>query len=254
MDKLSSVLLLSLSYFSTLASEDINTVTLEWYTFRVGSHVDKTEFEITRVDKKKCTKYLDIGAFACLYGELEFRRNIGNYMIKRIIPSFIIVIITFIGFWIPTTPARTSLPITALLALITQQIQSDLSVSYVYALQVWNIVCIVFVFANLLEFSLALYEMHMFQKRASAVASKNTNNNDDNNNNNNNQNKQENDEDNGERNKKNINVTQWRRLNIVFDRHFKTTSRHSSVDMISRYLFPITFFLFVIIFFVWVLI
>ena len=74
---------------------------------------------------------------------------------------------TFLGFWIPTTvsPARVSLSVTALLALITQQIQSDLSVSYVYSLQVWNIVCIIFVFANLCEFALALYVMHMSHKR-----------------------------------------------------------------------------------------
>src|SRR5699024_1079925 len=112
---------------------------------------------------------LVVGIFSCLYGEIVFKRNIGNYLIKRFIPSFIIVTMTFIGFWIPTTvsPARTSLPITALLALITQQIQSDLNVSYVYALQVWNIVCIIFVFANLLEFAIALYAMHMSQKRKS---------------------------------------------------------------------------------------
>lgn len=86
--------------------------------------------------------FLFLGIFSCLYGEITLKRNIGNYLIKRFIPSMVIVLMSFCGFWIPTTvsPARTSIPITALLALITQQIQSDLNVSYVYALQIWNIV------------------------------------------------------------------------------------------------------------------
>lgn len=44
-----------------LASEDINTVILEWDMFRVGSHVDRTEFQVISVDKQSCAKYLDIG-------------------------------------------------------------------------------------------------------------------------------------------------------------------------------------------------
>src|SRR6218665_3577042 len=150
-----------------IASEDINTVVLEWDNFRVGSHVDVTEFQVIHTDKMGCIKIHDIGIFPCLYGEIHFKRNTGNYLIKRFIPSFIIVIMTFIGYWIPTTmaPARTSLQITALLALMTQQIQSDLNVSYIYALQVWTLVCITFVFANLVAFAFALGDMHMSLKR-----------------------------------------------------------------------------------------
>lgn len=126
--------------------------------FRVGSHVDETEFSIVSYRHAECTKRLDIGYFSCLYGAIVLKRNMGNYLIKRLIPSFIIVSMSMLGFWIPTqvSPTRTILPITALLALITQQIQSNLNVSYVYALQVWNIVCILFVFANLLEYAIAL--------------------------------------------------------------------------------------------------
>lgn len=29
--------------------------------FRVGSHVDRTEFQVVSVDKQSCAKYLDIG-------------------------------------------------------------------------------------------------------------------------------------------------------------------------------------------------
>ena len=85
-------------------------------------------------------------------------RNVGNYLIKRFIPSFLIVIMSFIGFWIPATiaPARISLIITSLLALIAQQIQAELNVSYIYALEVWTIMCIIYVFATLIEFAIAI--------------------------------------------------------------------------------------------------
>lgn len=34
---------------------------LDWESFRVDSHMDVTEFEISKVDQQSCKKYLDIG-------------------------------------------------------------------------------------------------------------------------------------------------------------------------------------------------
>lgn len=58
---------------------------------------------------------------------------------------------------------------------MTQQIQAELSVSYLYSLQVWNMVCISYVFAALCEYSLALYVMHMVVKRRRAERAKTEN-------------------------------------------------------------------------------
>ena len=93
-----------------------------------------------------------------MYAVIEMRRNVGTYLIKRFVPSFLIVIMSFIGFWIPAhiTPARISLIVTSLLALIAQQIQAELHVAYIYALEVWTIMCIIYVFATLIEFALAI--------------------------------------------------------------------------------------------------
>lgn len=152
---------------------------------------------------------------------------------------------TFIGFWIPTniSPARISLPITALLALITQQIQSDLNVSYVYALQVWNIVSIVFVFGNLLAFAIALFVMHQAQKEKSR--------------------KEESEKGNSSQllmiehhsrvalsaqSRPSSLGSQWSRVQRRLVAHFRTNSSYSSVDHVARYLFPILYALFVIIF------
>lgn len=234
----------------TTTSEDDSILRLKWDEFRIGSHVDTSEFSIVSTDQNNCTKEYDFGDFSCLYGQIVFRRNIGNYMIKRFIPSFIIVVMTFLGFWIPTSvsPARISLSVTALLALITQQIQSDLNVSYVYSLQIWNIVCIIFVFATLCEFSIALFVMHMMQKQRSkafkrmhsnqstnggasvSVALQMPNGND------------------GKRENASERVRYWRRIKTKIAKHFRSTSRHSWVDYVARYVFPLTFFLFVTVF------
>ncbi|KAH9426093.1 hypothetical protein DERP_007033 [Dermatophagoides pteronyssinus] len=222
----------------TSTSDDANTMRLSWNIFRIGSHVDESEFTVIRVDhESNCLKQYRFGSYSCLYGSIVFKRNIGKYVIKRLVPSFIIVIITFIGFWIPTniSPARTALPITALLALITQQIQSDLNVSYVYALQIWNIVCIIFVFANLLEFAIALYMIHCDQELKSKKQdppSTLTMWNDGKDNTGNGQQQQQH------------RPTLKRRMS----QHFQTTTRHAQIDVYARYIFPLLFFLFILTF------
>src|SRR5699024_8214973 len=42
----------------TMTDEDIDTVVLQWDNFRVGSHVDVTEFEVVSTDYDNCTKGL----------------------------------------------------------------------------------------------------------------------------------------------------------------------------------------------------
>ncbi len=241
----------------TSTSDEASILRLQWDEFRIGSHVDTAEFSIVSTDQSNnCTKQYDFGDFSCLYGQIVFRRNIGNYMAKKFIPSFIIVVMTFLGFWVPTSvsPARISLSVTALLALITQQIQSDLSVSYVYSLQVWNIVCIIFVFANLCEFALALFVMHMKQKRKAKLFRRMHSN-----------------QSNGascpavsiavpnsklvadshnmtDERKRTFSSSQaryWQRVRTKIAKHFRSTSRHSWVDYVARYVFPLAFFLFV---------
>jgi magnesium-transporting ATPase (P-type) len=109
-----------------------------------------------------------------LTANIHFNRNIGNFIIKRYIPSFLIVIMSFAGFWIPTSssPARVTLIVTALLALIAQQIQNELNISYIYALEVWTILCISFVFAVLIEYALAIAYDRMSVRKNSTVIDK----------------------------------------------------------------------------------
>lgn len=59
--------------------------------------------------------------------------------------------LTFFVDYSGSYPARTALSITALLALITQQMQSsNVNVSYIMALNIWMLICIAFVFLSLI--------------------------------------------------------------------------------------------------------
>ncbi|XP_054154563.1 glycine receptor subunit alpha-2-like [Oppia nitens] len=137
----------------------IETVQLQWQMFRLGSHVLLPEFQIEEYEWDGYTKrHPDLGDYSYLYAIVHMQRNCGKYLVKRYITSALVVIMTFMGFWIPLSavPGRVALSITGLLALVAQQIQGEINISYIYALEVWTIICIGFVFLTLIEYALAV--------------------------------------------------------------------------------------------------
>jgi hypothetical protein len=141
-------------------SNTVDLVELKWDAFRTTDNMYLSDYYVTGVTKSSEVKsYKGIGKFSLLKATLTMKRSVGKYVTKRYMPTFLVVILTFVGFWLPTNDvsARVGLVITALLALIADQFQAeDLNVSYVYALAVWSLSCIVFVFATLIEFAIAL--------------------------------------------------------------------------------------------------
>ncbi|KAI8495438.1 Glycine receptor subunit alpha-3 [Branchiostoma belcheri] len=82
----------------------------------------------------------------------------GYYLIQTYIPSLLIVILSWVSFWInmDAAPARVALGITTVLTMTTQSSGSRAQlpkVSYVKAIDIWMAVCLLFVFAALLEFA-----------------------------------------------------------------------------------------------------
>jgi hypothetical protein len=98
------------------------------------------------------------GAYPCLMVDFILKRDIGYYMIQLYVPSVLIVILSWVAFWISidAIPARVTIGLLTVLTMTTQSTgaRSQLPrVSYIKAIDVWMSVCLLFVFMSLLEFA-----------------------------------------------------------------------------------------------------
>ena len=79
------------------------------------------------------------GKFTCLEVVFKFKRRLGYYLFHTYVPTCLIVIMSWISFWIKpeAVPARVTLGVTSLLTLSTQHANSQKSlppVSYIKAI------------------------------------------------------------------------------------------------------------------------
>ncbi|XP_048775076.1 glycine receptor subunit alpha-2-like isoform X1 [Ostrea edulis] len=96
--------------------------------------------------------------FSCLEAKLFLRRNLGYYMSQVFIPSMLIVMLSWLSFWIhvEVVPARVSLGVICVLTMTTQSsgLRNSLPrVSYIKAIDIWMAIGLLFVFAALLEYA-----------------------------------------------------------------------------------------------------
>ena len=80
-------------------------------------------------------------------------------LIQVYIPSILIVILSWVSFWInvDAIPARVSLGLLTVLTMTTQSTAANQAlprVSYIKAIDVWMSMCLIFVFVALLEFAI----------------------------------------------------------------------------------------------------
>ncbi|XP_065937355.1 glycine receptor subunit alphaZ1 [Magallana gigas] len=109
--------------------------------------------------------------FSCLRAKLFIQRNLGFYIAQVFIPSMLIVILSWISFWIHVDylPARASLGVICVLTMTTQSsgIRSSLPVlSYIKAIDVWLAAGLLFVVAALLEFAYVNVQTRKHRKQA----------------------------------------------------------------------------------------
>ncbi|XP_053400592.1 glycine receptor subunit alpha-2-like [Mercenaria mercenaria] len=170
------------------------------------------------------------GKFACLQAWIRLNRKVGYYIVQVFVPSVLIVVLSWVSFWMDhdAVPARVSLGVLTVLTMTTQSSgakQSLPQVSYVKAIDVWMFTCLLFVFMALVEYS---YVNVVTRKRTKALLQ---------------QRKQlelqpltgdQNTEENGQ----------------VFPTHKVTLLRYEChiaarrIDKISRYVFPLCFLIF----------
>lgn len=101
----------------------------------------------------KCTSFT--GNYSRLACEIQFVRSMGYYLIQIYIPSGLIVIISWVSFWLNrnATPARVALGVTTVLTMTTLMSSTNAAlpkISYVKSIDVYLGTCFVMVFASLL--------------------------------------------------------------------------------------------------------
>ncbi|XP_071748632.1 glutamate-gated chloride channel isoform X3 [Lepeophtheirus salmonis] len=128
-------------------------------------------FKLDGFTNHNCDVKTATGSYSCLRVEITFARQLSFYVLTIYIPCFMIVLVSWMSFWIDhkAVPARVSLGITTLLAMSTTQasINSSLPpVAYTKAIDVWCGVCVTFVFSALLEYALVNYASRSDAQRA----------------------------------------------------------------------------------------
>ncbi|XP_013398514.1 gamma-aminobutyric acid receptor subunit beta-like, partial [Lingula anatina] len=125
-------------------------------------HVELPQFSIVEYRTISTVQYLATGDYQRLSLSFLLQRNIGYFIFQTYLPSILIVMLSWVSFWInhEATSARVALGITTVLTMttISTGVRSSLPrISYVKAIDIYLVMCFVFVFAALLEYAAVNY-------------------------------------------------------------------------------------------------
>ncbi|KDR22567.1 Gamma-aminobutyric acid receptor subunit beta-4, partial [Zootermopsis nevadensis] len=132
-----------------------NTHMSEYYISRMWTSTSKESgFFITNF-----YKYRDnIGSYSALMVTFSLRRQVGYYIMDYYVPSTLMVIISWVTFWLDSNAisGRINIGISSMLTFITLSSQTGSAmpkVSYIMANEVWFIACTTFIIGSLVEFA-----------------------------------------------------------------------------------------------------
>ncbi|XP_077261232.1 glycine receptor ora transientless isoform X3 [Temnothorax americanus] len=122
-------------------------------------NIELPQLQLVKNYTADCTQVYSTGNFTCLEVVFVLKRRLGYYLFHTYVPTCLIVIMSWVSFWIKpeAAPARVTLGVTSLLTLSTQHAKSQASlppVSYLKAVDAFMSVCTVFVFMALMEYCL----------------------------------------------------------------------------------------------------
>ncbi|KAL8621058.1 hypothetical protein ACOMHN_040583 [Nucella lapillus] len=142
------------------ATEPGDPGSLETDSVLVNENVELPQFEVVGSASTRCHKryHQKSGNHSCIEAVFYLERNITYYMVQMYIPSILIVLLSWISFWLTvnSVAGRISLGVLTVLTMTTQSSSVNASlprVSYTKAIDVWMSTCLVFVFCALLEFA-----------------------------------------------------------------------------------------------------
>ncbi|XP_054707122.1 glycine receptor subunit alpha-3-like [Uloborus diversus] len=156
---------------SILPSSDMELSWAEEKPLDLNRNFLLTGFILTNYSlEESVATYRLTGNFSRITVRFDLQREFGHFLLDIYVPSILFVVTSWLSFWveIPAAPARVTLSMTTMLTLVTSEraIREKLpKVSYVHALDIWNVVCTGFVFASLVEYALVNYIYHTDKRR-----------------------------------------------------------------------------------------
>lgn len=150
-----------------------DVVTYDWMPRHViVKEVELPTFELVSWEKTKCMdiEEYEVGNFSCISMAFGLNRSYGYYLAQVYVPTFLVIILSWLNFWLTAeaVPARISVGLLTVLTMSTQSsgARSHLPhVSYVKAIDVWFMVCLLFVFAALVEFAYVNVQWRVYKRR-----------------------------------------------------------------------------------------
>ncbi|CAN7946214.1 unnamed protein product, partial [Ixodes pacificus] len=103
-----------------------------------------------------------VGNYSRLVCEIRFVRSMGYYLIQMYIPAGLIVVTSWVSFWLHrnASPARVALGVLTVLTMTTLMSSTNAAlpkISYVKSIDIYLGTCFVMVFAALLEYATVGY-------------------------------------------------------------------------------------------------
>ncbi|XP_058444089.1 gamma-aminobutyric acid receptor subunit beta-like [Malaya genurostris] len=142
----------------------VSDVVMYWRStpIRGVEEAELPQFTIIGYETNDRKEKLATGVYQRLSLSFKLQRNIGYFVFQTYLPSILIVMLSWVSFWInhEATSARVALGITTVLTMttISTGVRSSLPrISYVKAIDIYLVMCFVFVFAALLEYAAVNY-------------------------------------------------------------------------------------------------
>lgn len=128
----------------------------------VSPDVSLAEFYVVGYRQRRVLEVLTSGNYSRLCADILFSRSMGYYIIQVYVPSSLIVVMSWVSFYLDrkSAPARVGLGVTTVLTMVTLMGSVNRSlpkISYMKALDVYLAFCFWMVFGALLEYATVSY-------------------------------------------------------------------------------------------------
>jgi len=138
---------------------DMTAVVFKWAAedpIQIAEDSELPTYDLKTANNKDCTKTYSTGSFTCIKTEFVFQRKIGYFLINMFIPSFIVVALTWLAFWILPSPSVTrfmliSICLLSAIGLMETAKRFTPQVSYIVAMDVWMVMTLVFIIVAMVE-------------------------------------------------------------------------------------------------------